>query len=108
MTLAVELNGIDYRFALPDGFTADSAFLDGHFAGNPIIPGAVILGYLAAQLATIDLAIAKVARMKFHRLLRPSVPIEITITSAGGKARAEFCGQDGIVASASLTLRRTS
>ena len=104
----MELDEVDHRFALHDGFPADSAFLDGHFAGNPIIPGAIILGYLAAQLATVDLAITKVARMKFHRILRPGVPIDITITSTDGRVRADVRGHEGIVATASLTLRRTS
>ncbi len=99
------MEAIDHRFSLLDGFPADSRFLDGHFPGNPIVPGAVILGYLAARLATVDLAIAKVTRMKFTRLLRPEVPVEISVVSAGDKARAEFRDAEGIVASASLVLR---
>jgi hypothetical protein len=56
-------------------------------------------------LAAVDLAIATVSRMKFIRLLRPNVPIEITVASKGGGVLAEFRDQDGVVASASLTLR---
>jgi 3-hydroxymyristoyl/3-hydroxydecanoyl-(acyl carrier protein) dehydratase len=101
---------VDHRFSLTDGFTADSAFLDGHFPGNPIVPGAVILGYLAARLAAADLAIAKVTRMKFTRLLRPDVPMEVTVVSRGGgggpEFRAEFRDRNGVVAFASLILRR--
>ena len=100
------LGPIDHRFSLTDGFPADSAFLDGHFPGNPIVPGAVILGYLATQLAVVDLAIAKVSRMKFTRLLRPDVPMEITVVSRGDGVRAEFRDQIGVVASASLILRQ--
>lgn len=103
---------VDYRFSLTDGFPADSAFLDGHFPGNPIVPGAVILGYLAARLAAVDLAIAKVTRMKFIRLLRPDEPMEIMVAPRGGAGgaafRAEFRDRDGVVASANLTLRRAS
>jgi 3-hydroxymyristoyl/3-hydroxydecanoyl-(acyl carrier protein) dehydratase len=102
------LDPIDHRFSLTDGFLADSAFLDGHFPGNPIVPGAVILGYLAARLAAVDLVIAKVTRMKFLRLLRPDVPMEITVATRGDGVRAEFRDQDGVVASASLILRRAS
>ena len=113
MTEAVELDAVDHRFSLPDGFPEDSRFLDGHFPGNPIVPGAVILGYLAARLATVDLAIAKVTRMKFIRLLRPDVPMEITVVSKGRgvqaeawpEFRAEFRDGEGVVASASLVLR---
>ena len=107
MTEGIELDAIDHRFSLCGGFPTDSAFLDGHFPGNPIVPGAVILGYLAARLAAVDLAIAKVGRMKFIRSLRPDVAIEITVISKAGAVHAEFRDRDGIVASAKLTLRRT-
>ena len=107
------MDAVDHRFCLPDGFPEDSRFLDGHFPGNPIVPGAVILGYLAARLAAVDLAIAKVTRMKFIRLLRPEVPMEITVVSKGRgvqaefrpEFRAEFRDGEGVVASASLVLR---
>ena len=105
MTEAVELDATNHRFSLDGGFPADSPFLDGHFPGNPIVPGAVILGYLAARLATVDLAIAKVARMKFTRPLRPDVPMEITVVPKALGVHAEFRDADGVVASASLVLR---
>ncbi|HUS54708.1 MAG TPA: hypothetical protein VMY41_11985 [Thermohalobaculum sp.] len=107
MTEGAELDAIDHRFSLRGGFPADSAFLDGHFPGNPIVPGAVILGYLAARLAAVDLAIAKVCQIKFTRSLRPDVAIEILVVTKPGGVRAEFRDRDGIVASANLTLRRT-
>lgn len=101
------MSAVDLRFSLADGFPTDSRFLDGHFPGNPIVPGAVILGYLAARLATVDLAIARVTRMKFIRVLRPDVAMEITVVSGGHGVRAEFRDRDGIVASAGLVLRGT-
>jgi len=99
------LGAVDHRFFLPGGFPADSRFLDGHFPGNHIVPGAVILGCLAARLEMVDLAIAKVTRMKFTRLLRPDVPVEITVVSRGRGVQAEFRDGEGVVASASLVLR---
>ncbi len=99
------MDAANHRFSLDGGFPADSPFLDGHFPGNPIVPGAVILAYLAARLAAVDLAIAKVTRMKFLRLLHPDVPMEITVVSRGRGARAEFRDGEGVVASASLILR---
>jgi len=51
-----------------------------------------------------------VARMKFIRLLRPEVPMEIIVAPKGPRSgpefRAEFRDRDGVVASANLTLRR--
>ena len=105
MTKTVELGAVAYRFTLPGGFPENSRFLDGHFPGNPIVPGAVILGYLAARLATVDLTIAKVSRMKFTRPLRPDVPVEITVAYSGHRVRAEFRDEEGVVASANLVLR---
>ena len=99
------MDAVDHRFTLPGGFPADSRFLDGHFPGNPIVPGAVILGCLAARLAAVDLAIARVTRMKFVRRLCPDVPIQITVISKGRGVQAEFRDGEGIVASASLVLR---
>jgi 3-hydroxymyristoyl/3-hydroxydecanoyl-(acyl carrier protein) dehydratase len=104
------LDAGDHCFSLIDGFPSDSAFLQGHFPGNPIVPGAVILGYLASRLATVDLTIAKVVRMKFIRLLRPDTPMEIDVVFKGEasdpKFRAEFRDREGIFASAILMLRR--
>ena len=105
----MQLDAVDHHFSLSEGFPANSRFLDGHFPGNPVVPGAVILGYLAARLATVDLAIDKVTRMKFTRLLRPDVPMEITVApkadAGGAKFRAEFRDEHGVVASATLVLR---
>jgi 3-hydroxymyristoyl/3-hydroxydecanoyl-(acyl carrier protein) dehydratase len=105
LTEAVELDAANHRFSLDGGFPADSPFLDGHFPGNPIVPGSVILGCLAARLAAVDLVIARVTRMKFVRLLRPDVSIEITVVSKGRGVQAEFRDKEGIFASASLVFR---
>ena len=99
------MDATNHLFSLDGGFPANSPFLNGHFPANPIVPGAVILGYLAARLATVDLAIAKVARMKFTRPLRPDVPMEITVVPKPHGEHAEFRDADGVVASASLVLR---
>jgi hypothetical protein len=99
------LDAVDHHFSLPGGFPEDSRFLDGHFPGNPIVPGAVILGCLAARLEAVDLVIAEVTRMKFIRLLRPDVPVEISVASRGRGVQAEFRDGEGLLASASLVLR---
>lgn len=96
---------VEHRFALEGGFPADSPFLDGHFSGNPIVPGAIILGFLATRLAERDLAIARVGRMKFRRILRPGISFEASVTERASSASAEFRDAEGVFASASLHLR---
>jgi 3-hydroxymyristoyl/3-hydroxydecanoyl-(acyl carrier protein) dehydratase len=95
-------------FRSASGFPADSRCLDGHFPGNPIVPGAVILAWLAARLAATGRALARVERMKFQRVLLPGVPFEVRLTSdaAGGATegakagRADFRDASGVFATA--------
>jgi hypothetical protein len=91
------------------GFPAESRCLDGHFPGNPIVPGAVILAWLAARLAARGRAVARVERMKFQRVLLPGVPFEVRFLSgaSGGRpgGRAEFRDASGVFATARVALR---
>jgi 3-hydroxymyristoyl/3-hydroxydecanoyl-(acyl carrier protein) dehydratase len=99
------LADVELRFVLRDGFSADSAFLQGHFPGNPIVPGAMILAYLSAHLAEAQWTIARVSRMKFSHVLRPETPLEIDVASRKTGVRAVFRSGQDIVASADLVLR---
>jgi len=99
------LGPIEHRFVLAEGFPAESRFLDGHFPGNPVVPGAVILGYLAQCLGTRGLGVAGVRRMKFRRVLRPGVPFEVAVIGRADGVSAEFSDAGGVFASASLRLR---
>ena len=92
-------------FRNPSGFPAESRFLDGHFPGNPIVPGAVILAYLAARLAAEGRRLAGVDRIKFQRVLPPDVPFEIRLTSGATACRAEFHDAKGVFATARVVLR---
>lgn len=89
---------------VPDGFPATARFLDGHFEGNPIVPGAVILGRLSAALAENGQRIETIRRMKFTRPLRPDTGFSIVLSPAGTGWRADFRDSDGIFATARLTL----
>lgn len=95
---------LPHDFSLPEGFPAGSAFLDGHFPGNPIVPGAVILGYLAARLREEGLGVRQVQRMKFSRPLRPETPFGVHLSSRASGVRAEFRDADGVFAGALLVL----
>jgi len=97
---------VDHRFHLDGGFPADSPFLQGHFPGNPVVPGAIMLGFLAARLADHGLCIAAVGRMKFRRILRPGVTFEARVVAGTIGTTAEFRDAEGVFASASLQLLR--
>lgn len=92
-------------FTLSEGFPADSPFLDGHFPGNPIVPGAMMLGYVEDYLSEFGLTIDRVRRMKFRRPLPPGRAIEVRLVEGSGEASVEFRDADGVVASGTLVLR---
>jgi len=93
------------RFSLERGFPADCLFFDGHFSGTPIVPGAIILGYLSGRLAETGRSILRVERMKFVRPLGPNVPFETEVRCRGNRFRADFRDREGIFATATFTLR---
>lgn len=73
----------------------DHPALPGHFPGNPVVPGVVVLEQLIGALATAhpDRTCTGVRRMKFLRLLRPGETVDL----AFGEAKA-----DGITVKASV------
>jgi 3-hydroxyacyl-[acyl-carrier-protein] dehydratase len=92
-------------FRSASGFPAESRCLDGHFPGNPIVPGAVILAYLSARLAGTGRALERVDRMKFQRTLLPGVPFEVRVAPGANADRAEFLDDKGVFATARVVLR---
>jgi hypothetical protein len=92
-------------FRSASGFPADSRCLDGHFPGKPIVPGAMILAFLAARLDATGRSLARVERIKFRRPLLPGVPFEVRLTPGTGGERVEFRDRDGAFASARVRLR---
>lgn len=89
------------HFRAEAGVAHDSRFLDGHFPGDPIVPGAVILAHLSAWLAPSRRMIVRVERLKFTRPLRPGIPFEVVL--ANGET-AEFRDAGGMFARARLVL----
>ncbi len=65
-------------------FLIDSSHpsLVGHFPGNPIVPGVVVLGEILESIRESlqeQLVIARVPVVKFHSPLRPSEIVDLTI-----------------------------
>ena len=88
------------QFQHGPGFARDRRFFEGHFPDNPIVPGAVLLAQLSADLATQGQRVTRVIRMKFLRPLGPDQPFDIALTPAGQDWRADFRDADGAFARA--------
>lgn len=88
--------------------THDSPCLDGHFPGNPMVPGAMILAHLSSRLADEGFAVARVNRIKFFRPLRPAVPFQIEVQLGQNWTRVTFSDDSGIFAAANTILGRLS
>jgi 3-hydroxymyristoyl/3-hydroxydecanoyl-(acyl carrier protein) dehydratase len=71
-------------------FEADHPASRGHFAGNPIIPGAVLLNEAVAAIAAregMPTAPLSVGQAKFPRPARPGDRVRIEYTRAGNEIR---------------------
>ena len=76
----------------------DHPALPGHFPGNPVVPGVVVLEHLLAALAAIHpgLTCTGVRRMKFLRPLRPGETVSVRFGEArddGITVKAEAAGE---------------
>ncbi len=59
--------------------------LAGHFPGNPIVPGVLLLSrVLRAIGATPGGRVTAISTARFHAVLRPGEPFDIELESAGG------------------------
>lgn len=62
--------------------------LPGHFPGNPVIPGVVLLDRIAAALERAgDGRLARIGAVKFLAPLRPDEDAELRITRDGSRVR---------------------
>jgi len=92
-------------FAFDDGAPIGAPFLDGHFPGNPIVPGAVLLGYAAHALSEQRREIASVVRMKFLRPLLPGVPFIVEIAETTDSTTLVWQSDGSVFAKARVILR---
>lgn len=93
----------DSNFAIP----ADHPCLAGHYPGNPIVPGVVILDEVAGLLASMQPGrrIVKVAQAKFLSVLRPGESCAVRFAPGkGGLLKFECRAGTRMIASGLLVV----
>lgn len=76
---------------------ADHPTAAGHFPGQPIVPGALLLDTVVASIAD-DQGDIMIRNAKFLRLIRPGTPLQLRWQEAGSALyRFECLGPDGVV-----------
>ena len=78
----VESDSVQLEFAVPD----DYAYVDGHFPGNPIVPGVAQIGWAlaACRLLKTDGDVS-VSKYRFVRPIRPGSSVRVEATRSGEK-----------------------
>ena len=91
--------------------SADLAVLEGHFPGEPIVPGVAQLWWaeaVARHAFPGHAATGEVVRLKFVRIITPGTVVRLTLDSLDG-ARVRFgFASDGGVRSSGVLIRQPS
>lgn len=89
---------------------ADEACLQGHFPGNPLVPGVVILEHVLEEISrtqAASLSLARIPAVKFLSPLRPGEPLTIELGAPDEGNTVRFTCRVGAraVAAGLLTMR---
>lgn len=86
---------LETRFSVP----AAHPSLPGHFPGQPLVPGVLMLEQVALALrAWRGQRMARVAEVKFVAPLLPQQVAELQLSDANGRVRFEIRGEAGLLA----------
>lgn len=89
---------------------AQARFFDGHFPGDPIVPGAKLLELIVAQLAAVgalEPGPLEIAAAKFVAPVRPGATLALTWESDGAGLKFACRADATLVASGSLRRARS-
>ena len=88
---------------------ADSPWFDGHFPGEPVLPGIAQLGMVHDLLCRAlgqQLPVARVSRVRFRQMIRPEQQLTLTVqrNEAAGSHRFRITGEEGSICTGQLLL----
>ncbi|MEO0823924.1 MAG: hypothetical protein AAF074_26380 [Pseudomonadota bacterium] len=83
---------------------SSAACVDGHFPGNPIVPGAVLLAHASEALSARGFRITAMQRVKFLSALAPDTPFEMVVDTTRSPARLRWLAGERVLGEAVLTL----
>ena len=89
----------------PKGVPAVNPCFDGHFPGDPIVPGAYLLALAERRLAASGWRITGARRIKFLSPLRPDQAFQIEANAGRSGTVLRWVRDDVKIAEASVTLR---
>ena len=90
------------RYLVP----ADAWFLRGHFPGNPVVPGAVLIGLVDSTLARAGHRLTGIERAKFRRPVAPGEEVRVSIAyTDGSTVTFELRSRGDIVAHGTCWIR---
>lgn len=93
----------------PLRITACHPSLAGHFPGQPVVPGVVILDEIAAFAVTLEGVSGRVARIPQVKFIAPLLPeqqatIELEVDATGTRIRFRVERGDDLIASGELAM----
>ncbi len=94
------MGGFDFHFSID----LDHPSLAGHFSGNPIVPGALILNHVIDASHQIYGEVSQIISVKFLQPLLPAVECTISYLPQGNNVAFEVISVSGIISKGVLKL----